>query len=335
MRNGKPKRLVSVGRERVRDVDVSRRLKSRRDDIERRALTRLTVWYLSIFGIVIAVLSVLAYEAIDANYRSIVAPALNTPEGRIGFAAAMRPALSAIVSADVFLLLGVGLASYALARVTLRPLTLAREREERVAGDIAHELRTPLAAIASLAQTSAVDAQSDARMAFNTIATRAINCGKLVSDLLTLARGNDADALDREPVDLAVIAQNVCRDLWPDSGRVTVEGAFASAVVTGDERRLFQLVRNLVDNARAHANTRVTVRVSCADGKARLCVEDDGAGVAPEIQPELFERFSKESASAGSGLGLAISRWVARAHGGEVFFCGGSRFVAILPLTTV
>lgn len=309
-------------------------MRSRREDVERRVLMRLTFAHLAVFTAVVAVLSVLAYDMIDANFRSIVAPALDTPEGRAGFAAAMRPALFAVLGTDIVLLVVMGLASYALARATMRPLALAQEREERFAGDIAHELRTPLAAIASLAQTAATDAPDGVRTAFDTIALRAIRCGKLISDLLTLARGSDSRALEREPVDLAIVARNVCRDACVPGDAVSVETALASAVVSGDELRLSQLVRNLVDNARAHARTRVTVSVSTMGAKAYLIVDDDGDGVAPELESTLFERFARGSGSSGSGLGLAISRLVARAHGGDVVFSGGSRFVAVLPLWT-
>ncbi|MGH7729135.1 MAG: hypothetical protein ACREM2_10150, partial [Vulcanimicrobiaceae bacterium] len=74
------------------------------------------------FAAIVAALSWLAYAFVESEYRSIVAPALETPEGRAGLAAAMRPALSAILSADVVLLVIVGIASFALARAAVRPL---------------------------------------------------------------------------------------------------------------------------------------------------------------------------------------------------------------------
>ena len=281
---------------------------------------------------VVAVLSALAYAFVESNYRSIVAPALDTPEGRAGLAAAMRPALLAILSGDALLLIVVGLAAYALARAALRPLAAAREREERFTADVAHELRTPLGAIASVAQAAVHATEEEARTALATIARRAIESGELVSDLLTLARASDIDALEREPVDLALVAQAIVRDIPSSETTLSVEGSFGSAIVAGDERRLRQLVRNLVDNARRHARTRVTVSVEAMAGNARLCVDDDGPGVSPEVVPRLFERFSRGSASQGSGLGLAICRWVARAHGGDLFYDGGARFIVLLPL---
>ena len=308
------------------------RIQARRDDIERRALARLTFSYLAIFGSIAAVLSVIAYAFVESNYRSIVLPALDTPEGRAGLAAAMRPALFAILSGDVLLLLFVGLVSFALARAALRPLALAREREERFSADIAHELRTPIAAIAAIAQAASSGTPAEAQAGLASVSRRALECGQLVADLLTLARSSDADALEVEPVDLAVITEGVCRDVVATDDGLVVERWLQSAIVEGDERRLRQLVRNLLDNARNHAVTRIDVRVAAADGSAQLTVSDDGAGVAPSFVPLMFERFSKGEGSRGSGLGLAIGRWVARAHGGDLSFAGGSRFVARIPL---
>ena len=102
------------------------------------------------------------------------------------------------------------------------------------------------------------------------------------------------------------------------------------AIVEGDEPRLLQLVRNLLDNATRHATSRVDVRLSSAGSDVLLDVEDDGPGVDPELRPRLFERFAKGTNSPGSGLGLAICRWIADAHGGAISFSGGSRFAVQL-----
>lgn len=283
----------------------------------------------------------MAYGLVESNYRSIVAPALQTAEGRAGLAAAMRPALYAILSFDLLLLLAVGAASNALARAALRPLVLARQREERFAADVAHELRTPLGAIASVAQAAVDEDPAAVRASFATIARRALECSALIGDLLTLARGSDRDALVREPVDLAMLTERVVREAEANANAnanaltnaIVFDATHQSAIVDGDERRLLQLVRNLVWNAQRYARSRVTIRLEARAERAILAVDDDGPGVAPELLPRLFERFAKGADSPGSGLGLAICRWVARAHGGEIVYERGSRFVVALPLS--
>lgn len=310
------------------------RLQARRDHFERRALLRLTVSYLAVFSLVIVTLSYVAYALVEANYRSMVAPALDTPEGRAGLAAAMRPALLAIVSFDGVLLLLVGAAAYLLARAALRPLVYAHEREQRFAADVAHELRTPLAAIASVAQAVETGDPS-ARRALATVATRALECGILVGDLLTLARKSDAAALERELVDLAIVAGRAVRELEARRLDLIVDAACTSAIVNADERRLRQLITNLLENAAHYARTRITVRVRAQGSSAILCVDDDGPGVAAELAPHAFERFVRGDNSSGSGLGLAIGRWVARAHGGDLAHLGGARFETRLPLADI
>jgi len=311
---------------------VGRRLQARRTGVENRALVRLTLSYLAVFALVIAGLSVVAYAFVESNYRSIVAPALETPEGRAGLAAAMRPALFAILSCDGVLLLVVGAASYALASAALAPLVRAREREERFTADIAHEMRTPLGAIASVAQAAREGDPAEARQALEVIARRAIESGALVGDLLTLARTSDSDALECEPVDLGDIVRRVCRDAAAAHPARTIDLRAESVIVSGDERRLLQLVRNLVENAYERARSRVAVELSIDGAGAVLCVDDDGPGIPPELEGRLFERFAKGDDSNGSGLGLAICRWVAVAHGGTIRHAGGARFIVRLPL---
>lgn len=248
----------------------------------------------------------------------------------------MRPARYALVSFDALLLLAVGAASFALARAALEPLVAAREREERFAADVAHELRTPLGAIAGVAQATAATDPVAVSAAFATIARRALESSVLIGDLLTLARSSDRDALVREPVDLAMLVERVVREWQANHERVglTFELELTSAIVDGDERRLLQLLRNLVANAARYARSCVSLRLSEAGERAVLYADDDGPGVAPDVVPRLFERFAKDRDSTGSGLGLAICRWVARAHGGDIAFEGGASFSVTLPLVS-
>jgi len=105
-----------------------------------------------------------------------------------------------------------------------------------------------------------------------------------------------------------------------------------SAIIDGDERRLAQLLRNLLDNALRYARTRIDVAVRVEDGAALVLVGDDGPGVPAALRPRVFERFAKDPESDGSGLGLAICRWVARSHGGDIAIGQGSTFAVRLPL---
>jgi two-component system, OmpR family, sensor kinase len=283
---------------------------------------------------VIGALSVLAYALIAANYRGTLGPALDTPEGAAALAASLRNVAASIAAIDAALALLVGAASLALARSAVRPLVDAREREARFAADVAHELRTPLGVIASVAQAARAGAPEERSDALTTIGRQALEASALIADLLTLARNPESRALAREPVDLAALATREVRDHERAAAERGVKLTLSaqSAIVDGDERRLRQVLRNLLDNAIRYARTSVAVFVGVEDREGLLVVADDGAGVPASLRGRIFERFVKEADSDGSGLGLAICRWVARSHGGEISLDGGSRFVMRLPL---
>src|SRR6185437_7017802 len=135
----------------------------------------------------------------------------------------------------------------------------ARNRERVFAADVAHELRSPLAAIASVAQAARGEAAANAREAFDTIASEALDASAIVADLLTLARDPGHNALQCEPVDLAAIVARCARDAAERaaSAGVRIETSPVSAIVDGDERRLRELTRNLLENAVRHAHTHV------------------------------------------------------------------------------
>ena len=266
----------------------------------------------------------------DAAYRDAYEPVLGSAAADAAIAHFRRGVAGSILLCDAMLIVGVGVASFALARAAVRPLTLAREREARFAADAAHELRTPLTAIASVAQAARAGTPEERGAALERQAAPARRTTSLLADLLTLARRGGSDVLQVEPVDLAGVAARVARDT--ETGTLALELRLTSAIVDGDERRLEQLVRNLLSNALRHARARVTLSVAPEGGQALLRVEDDGPGVAADVIPNLFERFAKGAGSEGSGLGLAICRWVVRAHDGEITYEGGSRFRARIPL---
>jgi two-component system, OmpR family, sensor kinase len=289
--------------------------------------------YLAVFLVVIGALSALAFALVAANFRNTLGPALDTPEGNAAFAASLRSVAASIVALDGALALVVGAASYWLARAAVRPLVDAREREARFAADAAHELRTPLGIISSVAQAARDDpVRTPAALA--AITEHALDASTLIADLLTLARNPELRNLAREPVDLEALTARQVREHETAAAARGVRIALhsQSAIVDGDERRLNQLLRNLLDNALRYAVTSIDVAVRANGQRALVAIEDDGPGVAPELVDHIFERFAKEAASDGSGLGLAICRWVARSHGGDVMLESGSRFVLSLPL---
>jgi len=208
-------------------------------------------------------------------------------------------------------------------------------RVRQFVADASHELRTPLASIRGYAEyaqlSGGTDLPDDVAHALSRVRSQTERMSELVDDLLLLARLDAGRPLDSAPVDLTRLVVDAVGDahaagpdhVWhldvPDD---VVE-------VLGDESRLHQVVGNLLANARSHTPPGTTVSVSLtvpggsAARQAVLAVVDDGPGIAPELLPDVFERFARGEGSrtrgAGStGLGLAIVAAVVEAHGGSV-----------------
>ncbi|MBV8149749.1 MAG: HAMP domain-containing histidine kinase [Candidatus Eremiobacteraeota bacterium] len=301
-------------------------------------IVRTTLFYLLIFVGVLVALDAGAYAFVHREYVSLLGPSLDTPEGRAGMNAAMRNVLLTILAIDLPLVAVVGAASWLLARAAIAPIAAARERERIFAADAAHELRSPLTTIASVAQAARARASAESREAFESIAKSALEASALVSDLLTLARSPGRGVLQCEPVDLGAIVAACARDAAPAAAlhNVRIESNASSAIVDGDARRLRELVRNLLENAIRHARTCVWIASEQSGRTCSIVVEDDGQGVEPHERERIFERFYRRAQDgSGTGLGLAIVRWIAHAHHGSVgaagAAAGGARFVATLP----
>ncbi|OLT15184.1 hypothetical protein BJF78_16380 [Pseudonocardia sp. CNS-139] len=162
---------------------------------------------------------------------------------------------------------------------------------------------------------------------------------KLVEALILLARADERGLRPRrEEVDLDEVAE--AERGRPAEGTVVAEVDAQPVRVIGDRGQLARVVRNLVDNARRHARSRVAVTVRRVGDQAVLEVRDDGPGVPPADRARVFERFvrlddARARADGGSGLGLAIVAEVVAAHGGSVELDdasgGGALFRVRLP----
>jgi len=218
--------------------------------------------------------------------------------------------------------------------------------------DASHELRNPLAAIrgyAELTRRSREELPKDAAYAMSRVESEAERMSYLVEDLLLLARLDSGPDLDLGPVDLSELVVNAVSDARAAGPDHAWQLAVPSepVVALGDRHRLYQVVANLLANARTHtpAGTRVEAGIAVHDGQAVITVTDSGPGIPPEIRDHAFERFTRadvsrvrtEGAPAGgsTGLGLAIVSAVVDAHQGTVRVNsepGRTEFVVTLPL---
>lgn len=218
--------------------------------------------------------------------------------------------------------------------------------KSRFIGMAAHDLRSPLSVMISTAQLSLEETEGMVKEDFQTIESSAQFMRRIVDNFLSVAL-IDAGRLEvkREPVQLASIIDTALRVTANASARrrclVTVEPFDREhATVLGDAPRLEQVLMNLLNNAFEHspAGTAVTVRFEEAAGQSLLHVIDRGAGIAPDVQRDLFQAFvhgqDKVGGKRGIGLGLTISKLIVEAHGGELRVRSspeGSTFTIALP----
>jgi len=194
----------------------------------------------------------------------------------------------------------------------------------RFVGDASHELRTPLSAIRGylqLYEKGMLTDPEERKRAWDRMNAEADRMGRLVDELLTLARLDQRPELRFKNVDLSRLVRDAAEDLRAQQpGRPVSVGADGTLLVRADESGLRQVLGNLVGNVRTHTPAEVPVRLGLEreDGVVRLCVADEGPGLSEEDASRIFDRFFRAGGGAGSGLGMAIVQSVVTAHGGEV-----------------
>jgi signal transduction histidine kinase len=228
-------------------------------------------------------------------------------------------------------------------RMRQRLAGLEHARREFIA-NASHELRTPLFSLGGHLELLVDEELDDATKQefIGRMREQVERLTKLAEELLDLSR-LDAGRLrvDREPVDLTRVAELLVEEfdaVAQGSDHALEPDIDGSATGLGDEQRILQVGRALVENALRHtpAGTRVRVRTGREDGRAVLTVEDNGPGIVPEDAVHVFERFYRGDggqAASGSGLGLAIARELAEAMLGEIALeSGPGRTVFTLSL---
>lgn len=228
----------------------------------------------------------------------------------------------------------------------------AIELRDRFLSIASHELKTPLTALQGYAGLVLHRVQQAGRLgrrdrsALEAIHKQAARLGDLI-DLLTdfssLQTGHLT--ITSAPLDLGALVYQVARTIQLALERHTLDlsAPREPLMVEGDEMRLEQVVRNLIDNAVKYSpqGGPVTVRVERQDGRARLAVSDEGIGIPSEALPQLFAPFyragnAQRCHAAGVGLGLHVVREVVALHGGTIEVESkegeGSTFTVSLPL---
>lgn len=211
----------------------------------------------------------------------------------------------------------------------------AQRRVEEVRRDfvanVSHELKTPVGAIALLAETAS-DAAEDpvaVRRFTDNMHREATRLSALVQEIIELSRLQAPDQeVEYVPVSVAQVIEEATdrvRIAAQDRDMTVTGGGPEGLYVLGDHALLVTALRNLLDNALRYSceGTRVSIGVRTVSDVVEIAVVDQGIGLTPEQQERVFERFyrvdrARSRATGGTGLGLSIVKHVAANHGGEV-----------------
>lgn len=223
----------------------------------------------------------------------------------------------------------------------------SRAKDEFIAM-LGHELRNPLAPIATTLQLMKLRAPDVLTRERGVIETQVQHLTGLVNDLLDVARiATGKVELDAERVDIGAIVAAAVETTQPamESSRQTLHVHVEEGLaVSGDRRRLVQVLVNLLGNAAKYSppDRNVWLSAEAEDGQVVLRVRDEGQGISPDLLPRIFESFIQDERAldrsrGGLGLGLAIVRSLVLLHGGSVTAASdgaykGSEFIVRLPL---
>lgn len=230
-------------------------------------------------------------------------------------------------------------------------LEQANQTKELFLATMSHELRTPLSAV--LGWTALLSAgkvlKKDIGHAIEVVDRNARTLAHLVDDLLDVSRVVSGTlGLERSTIDLREIALSTVEAIRPAAERGGIALSTSTGTepvpVFGDAARLTQVLSNLLQNAVKFTGRdgHVSVSIAIRDRRVIVAVEDDGAGIAPEFLPHVFERFRQGTPSTSSrhglGLGLAICKHLVERHGGAIEAASGgaghgSKFTIDLPLS--
>ena len=226
----------------------------------------------------------------------------------------------------------------------LERLDAAQTRQRTFVADASHDLQSPLAAQrAQLEVSLAHPGQTDTATLGREILATTAQMERLVRDLLFLAAAEAGATGPRSvPLDLEDVALEEASRALTGAAVAIDTSRVSAAPAVADRDDVERIVRNLLDNALAHARTAVEVRASAEPEGARLDVIDDGPGIAEADRERIFDRFhrgdpARSRHTAGSGLGLAIARTLAERNGGTLVLAdsaggpAGAHFFLRLP----
>jgi len=216
----------------------------------------------------------------------------------------------------------------------------AFDSQRRFTDDASHELKTPLTIVRGHLELLEDDPE-ERRETLALVTDELDRMGRIVEDLLLLARREEPNFLDLDMVDVGTLTDTLLANVKALASREWVVDVRGQGVIVADRQRLTQAVMQLAENAARYTDGGEPIAIGSivSGGEARFWVRDYGPGIADHEQEAIFQRFRRgagPSRSEGAGLGLAIVKAIAEAHHGRVELESspghGAVFSIILPV---
>lgn len=252
----------------------------------------------------------------------------------------------------IFTLAGSVYMAKKMADKAMIPIQQTFQRQRDFTADASHELRTPLSVI--LASVETIERNKNniltefSQSVLLDLKQEIQYMRKITEDLLTLARMDNQQkrTAKKELVLINELLTQICRAFQPLADEKTIQiviKAEEECLVMADSNQLFQVLSILLDNAIKYTIQNGHICLSAVrekENQIKICVADDGCGIAPEDCAKIFERFyrvdkARSRQSGGTGLGLSIAQELVKINGGTIYveseLARGSSFIMVFP----
>ena len=332
----------------------------------RTPVLRLTLWYVLIVMVISMGFSVFIYNQTTAQLRTDF-----IPRGRVmmdigdPFTGSIRDRVqelfeqqydlatghlrTKLIFTNLVVLIAASLASYFLAKRTLKPIEESLEEQRRFTADASHELRTPLTAMRSEIEVALRNANTKPEEHVDILRSNLEEIHRLEQlsrGLLRLARSEvDAKSVSLDVIPVSAIVDDAVRQVMPhaDAKHITLNRVDIAGSWRGDKHSFVELLVILLDNAIKYSDEKTIVRIAC-QASARhvsLRVQDHGIGMKASDIPHIFDRFYRADSSRtkntvdGYGLGLPIAKQITERFDGKISVASiigeGSTFTLTFP----
>lgn len=300
------------------------------------AVIKLTFYYVLSTAVIllvssVAILTIFAPPEMEVPFRDETVKQIEIEHDDWSLYEVREHLASVVLIVDLFILFVVSILSYFFARRTLLPIKAIHEKQRQFLGDVAHELRTPLAVMQVGADTilRRERTATEYQQFVTDIQEEATRLSRVSNQLLQLLRAENVKTTTRVKVSISELLENELRRFTPyavERGIILKANIVADAVVSTQKDELVEIVQNLLKNAIDYSDPGDEVNLVLQADKTHVTfvVADTGIGISDEHQTLVFDRFQKVDRArtqvngSGTGLGLSIVKTLVTKLGGNI-----------------